>query len=38
MEHEPQSRLTWSALLEHPFVKDDSMESGAVSILSYIVQ
>ncbi|RLN35666.1 serine/threonine-protein kinase TIO-like isoform X2 [Panicum miliaceum] len=29
MEQEPQSRLTWSALLEHPFVKDDSMESGA---------
>ncbi|RCV20787.1 hypothetical protein SETIT_4G085900v2 [Setaria italica] len=23
----PQSRLTWPALLEHPFVKDDSMES-----------
>ncbi|KAL6657315.1 hypothetical protein ACP70R_005095 [Stipagrostis hirtigluma subsp. patula] len=25
----PQSRLTWPALLEHPFVKDDSMESVA---------
>ncbi|KAF8660732.1 hypothetical protein HU200_057474 [Digitaria exilis] len=25
----PQSRLTWPALLEHPFVKDDSMESAA---------
>ncbi|CAN6178871.1 unnamed protein product [Urochloa humidicola] len=23
----PQNRLTWPALLEHPFVKDDSMES-----------
>lgn len=23
----PQSRLTWPALLEHPFVKDDSVES-----------
>jgi fused-like protein len=25
----PQSRLTWPALLEHPFVKDDSMASAA---------
>ncbi|ONM34597.1 Serine/threonine-protein kinase TIO [Zea mays] len=27
----PQSRLTWPALLEHPFVKDDSMGSAAES-------
>jgi fused-like protein len=25
----PQSRLTWPALLEHPFVKDDSVEPAA---------
>ncbi|KAJ1255884.1 hypothetical protein BS78_K140200 [Paspalum vaginatum] len=25
----PQSRLTWPTLLEHPFVKDDSMELAA---------
>ncbi|GJN33488.1 hypothetical protein PR202_gb22093 [Eleusine coracana subsp. coracana] len=25
----PQSRLTWPALLEHPFVKDDSMDLAA---------
>ncbi|GJN10615.1 hypothetical protein PR202_ga28723 [Eleusine coracana subsp. coracana] len=25
----PQSRLTWPALLEHPFVKDDSMDPAA---------
>ncbi|KAG2632043.1 hypothetical protein PVAP13_2NG058746 [Panicum virgatum] len=29
LNKEPQSRLSWSALLEHPFVKDDSMESEA---------
>ncbi|CAN6213297.1 unnamed protein product [Urochloa humidicola] len=29
LNKDPQSRLTWSALLEHPFVKDDSMESAA---------
>ncbi|XP_066378587.1 serine/threonine-protein kinase TIO-like [Miscanthus floridulus] len=27
----PQSRLTWPALLEHPFVKDDSMGPAAES-------
>uniref|UniRef100_A0ACD5Y4V4 Uncharacterized protein n=1 Tax=Avena sativa TaxID=4498 RepID=A0ACD5Y4V4_AVESA len=27
----PQSRLTWPALLEHPFVRDDSVELGTQS-------